>query len=120
MPWWKSTASGSSASSFDPALVHSDLGPEHILCRHGDISGVIDWGDARVGDPAIDYAWPLYGTNPAFAEALAAHEDATLARRALFYHRLGPWHEVLYRLDEQRPELVASGLEGIRGRFPEA
>ena len=46
---------------FEPALLHADLGPEHLLVRDGRLAGVIDWADARVGDPALDYAWPLNG-----------------------------------------------------------
>ena len=46
-----------------PRLVHNDLWAEHILidpCTGG-VRGIIDWGDAVIGDPAIDlgaiYAW---------------------------------------------------------------
>ena len=46
---------------FEPVLLHADLGPDHLLVRDGRLSGVIDWGDARVGDPALDYAWLLNG-----------------------------------------------------------
>lgn len=103
--------------SFTPALVHADLGPGHILCDGSQISAVLDWSDARIGDPAIDYSWLLHGTKPQFARELRA--DADLAGRALFYHRLGPWYEVVYGLDESRPELVDSGLQGIRARLPD-
>ncbi len=48
-------------TGFEPALVHSDLGPEHILVRDDRLAGVIDWGDVRIGDPALDYAWLLHG-----------------------------------------------------------
>jgi aminoglycoside phosphotransferase (APT) family kinase protein len=44
-------------TGFQQALTHSDLGPSHLLVRDGRLVGVIDWGDARIGDPAIDYAW---------------------------------------------------------------
>ena len=40
------------------SLVHNDLWAEHILvdtCTGG-VSGVIDWADAFIGDPAIDFA----------------------------------------------------------------
>lgn len=43
-------------------------------------------------------------------------EPATVTRTDLV-HQLGPWWEVLYGLDEDRPVFVASGLEGIRSRF---
>jgi aminoglycoside phosphotransferase (APT) family kinase protein len=108
------------ALRFELALVHGDLGPEHILHRGGELTGVIDWSDARVDDPAIDFAWPLLGTSAPFAEALLRSygpADAGLIERALVFHRLGPWHEVLYGLEERRPELVASGLDGIRARL---
>ncbi|MFK0293248.1 aminoglycoside phosphotransferase family protein [Streptomyces sp. NPDC090442] len=53
-------------------LVHCDLGPEHVLTRDGELTGVIDFGDVHIGDPAIDLAWALNDTPPAFAAALTA------------------------------------------------
>jgi aminoglycoside phosphotransferase (APT) family kinase protein len=111
-------------SSLEPALVHADLGPAHILHRGSSISGVIDWSDARLGDPALDFAWLLHGTRESFGEALVGAYcgslavDSALSARALFYHRLGPWHEVLSGLDHDCPELTASGVAGIRERLP--
>lgn len=41
---------------FAPALVHGDLVPEHLLVDDsGHLAGIIDWEDASVGDPAIDF-----------------------------------------------------------------
>ena len=44
-----------------PRLVHNDLWAEHILIdpHTHSVSGIIDWGDAAVGDPAVDLA-PVY------------------------------------------------------------
>ncbi len=53
------------------SLIHGDLGPAPRASRTTAIVGVIDWSDARVGDPAIDLAWALYGTPEPFAEAVA-------------------------------------------------
>lgn len=111
--------------SFSPTLVHADLGPEHILCRpSSEIAGVIDWSDARVGDPALDFAWLLHSLGESFAGSLLdAYEpevDACFSRRALFYHRLGPWHEVRYGIDIDRQSFVDRGLGGIRSRLPRA
>ncbi|MFC6847283.1 phosphotransferase [Streptomyces caelestis] len=55
------------------ALVHGDLGPGHLLAQDGALTGVIDFGDAHIGDPAVDLAWALNGTSPAFAEACSGH-----------------------------------------------
>ena len=42
-------------------LVHGDLHLRHVLVESGALSGVIDWGDACLGDPSIDLqiAWSL-------------------------------------------------------------
>ncbi len=98
-------------TGFEPALVHCDLGPEHLICRDGKLAGVIDWGEAKVGDPAIDYAWLLNGP---FGDW---DVDEELRRRALIYHRLGPWHEVDYGVTTEQPEFVRSGLAGVRSRL---
>jgi len=107
------------------ALLHADLGAEHILCRGETVTGVIDWSDARVGDPALDFAWLLHGAGEPFAQALlSAYTERGgqvadgLRERALYFHRLGPWHEVLHGLETNQPELVSSGLAGVRKRLP--
>jgi aminoglycoside phosphotransferase (APT) family kinase protein len=39
-----------------PALVHGDYWPGNVLWHRGRLSGVVDWEDARLGDPARDVA----------------------------------------------------------------
>jgi aminoglycoside phosphotransferase (APT) family kinase protein len=108
----------------ETVLIHADLGPAHLLHRGPSLTGVIDWSDARLGDPALDFAWLLHGTGEPFAEALlrayGGQPDDALPSRALSYHRLGPWHEVLYGLENERSELVKTGLAGVRQRLPPA
>ena len=96
---------------FKPVLLHADLGPEHLLVRDSRLVGVIDWGDARVGDPALDYAWLLNGP---FADW---EVDANLRRRARFYHRLAPWYEAHYGLFTDQPAHVERGMAAIRDRL---
>ena len=98
-------------TDFTPALTHSDLGSEHLLVREGKLVGVIDWSDARIGDPAIDYAWLLNGPFPGW------DVDDELRRRAGIYHRLGPWFEVHYGDFTGKSEWVSSGLAGVRARL---
>ena len=101
------------------SVVHGDLGPEHIRVVGDRVGGVIDWGDACVGDPALDLAWTTLGSAPEFADAvLAAYQpDAALLRRARDWRLLGPWHEVLYGLGDGGPDFVTSGLAGVIARL---
>lgn len=100
-------------------VVHGDVGPEHVLGRDGVLTGVIDFGDLHIGDPAIDLAWALFSTPMEFADAVASRYGVTdaLRERALVWHKLGPWHEVLYGNDMGDPSIAASGLEGVRSRL---
>ncbi|UGT42858.1 phosphotransferase [Nocardia yamanashiensis] len=100
-------------------VVHGDLGPEHVLVDDGRVSGVIDFGDAHVGDAAIDLAWALFGAPEAFAEGVASAYGVTddVRRRALTWHQLGPWYEVTYGLDTGDAESVRSGLAGLLDRL---
>ena len=93
---------------FEPVLVHADLGPEHLLVRDGRLVGVIDWADARIGDPALDYAWFLNGP---FSDW---DVDPELRRRARFYRRLRPWYQAHYGLFTNQPAHVDRGLAAIR------
>jgi aminoglycoside phosphotransferase (APT) family kinase protein len=104
-------AQAETLTGFEPTLTHSDLGSPHLLVRDGRLAGVIDWGDARVGDPALDYSWLLNGPFPDW------DVDDELRRRARIYHRLAPWFEVHYGVFTDQPKSVRSGLAGVRSRL---
>jgi aminoglycoside phosphotransferase (APT) family kinase protein len=66
-----------------PVWVHGDL-EGNCLLDDGDLTGLVDWGSACAGDPAVDVqvVWsPLFTaeSRAAFIEELAV-DDATLAR----------------------------------------
>ncbi|MDA1302367.1 MAG: aminoglycoside phosphotransferase family protein [Proteobacteria bacterium] len=44
----------------EPVLIHNDLHSEHLLIEPGLPIGIIDWGDAGLGDPDVDFLY-LYG-----------------------------------------------------------
>ncbi|MBF4997448.1 phosphotransferase [Nocardia sp. BSTN01] len=103
-------------------VVHGDIGPEHILVDGGRITGVIDFGDTHLGDPAIDLAWALYGAPPEFSNAVTAMYGVTgeLRSRASVWHRLGPWHEVTHGLETGSTAHIRSGLAGLLERLSPA
>lgn len=89
-----------------PVVVHADLGLSNVLVSDGRVSGVLDWTDAHVGDPAMDLAWFVQCLGVAAARsALAAYvppagvDVETLWRRAAAHAAVQPVHAVLYGLD---------------------
>jgi len=57
--------------AWEPRLVHGDLHPGHLLLDEtGKVSGIIDWSEAHVGDPAIDLTFFLGAFAPNTLERL--------------------------------------------------
>jgi aminoglycoside phosphotransferase (APT) family kinase protein len=108
---------------FGSCLTHGDLGPDHVLVsKAGDLSGVLDWEEASVGDPVWDFAWWLHSTPDVGTRMLGAYggaPDAAFFVRARACYLLMPFHEVVYGLDEGLDVFVASGVGGIRDRLSE-
>jgi aminoglycoside phosphotransferase (APT) family kinase protein len=86
------------------AFCHNDLGAEHVLVDLGAsaITGIIDWTDAAISDPARDLA-PIYrDLGPEVFERTLAHyggkfDDAD-RERAVFYARCKLLEDVAYGL----------------------
>jgi isopentenyldiphosphate isomerase len=100
-------------------LIHGDLAGHHLLVEDDAVTGVIDWSDARVGDPALDLGWALYGTPDPFAEALAAAYGVTDDEllRALDWYRLVPWYDVLWGLSTHDQDFLDAGVAEAAARL---
>lgn len=99
------------SARFVPVLSHLDLGPYNIIWdpSRGEPSGVIDWEDARLADPAFDLvglgcvgeaAWRR------LALARCAPADGSFRERIAFYRRVIPVQEMVYGLEAGRLALV--------------
>jgi aminoglycoside 2''-phosphotransferase len=71
------------------ALVHADLKPAHVLCdpASGRLTGVLDWGDASIGDPDFDLALMALFFGASFQARLLEHlrgrDPAAIAAKTL-------------------------------------
>ncbi|MCK9493868.1 MAG: aminoglycoside phosphotransferase family protein [Dehalococcoidia bacterium] len=86
-------------SSATVALIHGDLSGDHLLMHEdGRLSGVIDWTEARLSDPALDFAGVLNRFSWRDLEVVRAHYDApvdaTLMERARVYIDIVPIYSV--------------------------
>lgn len=70
--WFAPVASGELAFDAERRLVHGDLAPSHLLVRPSPwrLSGVLDFGAAGLGDPAVDLAGLLHGYGEMVVAAL--------------------------------------------------
>ena len=105
---------------FEPALLHADLSPDHIRFSVSEqrITGIIDWGDASLGDPdyELSYLYPAMGAR--FVEEVIRHgprRDLEKLRRKLeFFMRHDTVDTVLVGLERGDPLLIERGLADLR------
>lgn len=109
-----------STMDFTPVLVHCDLGLEHILVDPdtGSPVGLLDFEDATVGDPAIDFVGLLITLGePGVRDMIAAYGAPVSWERLKFYWTLGSAHAVLHGVRTNDAFVVQDGLAGLRQRL---
>ncbi len=107
--------------SFEGAasLVHNDLWAEHILVdsRSGRVSGVIDWGDTVIGDPAIDFACLYTWYGKSWLENVLAHYtgklDAEVISRSRYLATCVAIHCITLGRDLGRVQWVEAGYAAL-------
>lgn len=99
-------------------FTHNDLGIEHVLVDvHTEcVTGVIDWSDAAITDPAVDVGRLLRDLGPgALAHAMRIYGDCggepdRVMPRVAFYAACGLLEDLAFGLTHSRPEYVNKGV----------
>ena len=105
-------------------LSHNDLGAEHVFVDEDPlvITGVIDWSDAALTDPALDLGLVLRDLGPgAFDRALDAYDGVPdveeLRGRAVFHARLRALEDLAYGIETDRDLYRHNALTAIATLF---
>jgi aminoglycoside phosphotransferase (APT) family kinase protein len=93
---------------------HNDLGIEHVLVTPGTNkpTGIIDWSDAALCDPARDFGLILRDLGPAAFDA-ALPAGKSLRDRARFYARCSLLEDLHYGLETNRAPYVDKSLAAL-------
>lgn len=109
--FWAEYRNDPRSRQFTPVIVHADLNPDHVLIdpATGEVTGVIDFGDACIGDPAIDFA--------GFPEEIVASMLATYGRdgpgllhRSQVLARAIPLHAIHFGALVRDETILSAGL----------
>jgi aminoglycoside phosphotransferase (APT) family kinase protein len=104
-------------------LAHADLGAEHLLEHDGELTGILDWADAAITDPALDFARLFRDFGPAFLdEALLAyrHDSAEFRSRITFFARCAALEDLAYGRKSGRSEYLRAAERSLSWLFPPA
>ncbi|HEY8601141.1 MAG TPA: phosphotransferase [Thermomicrobiales bacterium] len=102
------------------ALLHHDLALEHLLVvpEGARLTGVIDWGDIALGDPALDFVGIAGACSVATLDTLLTAYgpvDEGFQRRIAWYGWLAPFHLLGYGLDVADATIVTESVGMIEG-----
>ncbi|UMG94862.1 phosphotransferase [Nocardioides sp. TF02-7] len=105
-----------------PRLCHGDLGAEHVFVdpRTGEVTGVIDWSDAAVTDPALDLGLVLRDlgarARDRVLERLGEVDEGVVARSE-FYARARALEDLRYGVEQALPVYSRNARRAIETLF---
>jgi aminoglycoside phosphotransferase (APT) family kinase protein len=105
----------------EPRLLHADLGCGHVLVDGSEPSGIIDWADTEIGDPAVDLAGLYHwGGEPLFRAVLARYPfaDTGLPARARFTATCLGFFDIFYGVGAGQPDCIELGGRALELNLP--
>ncbi|WP_176215254.1 phosphotransferase family protein [Cytobacillus gottheilii] len=114
--------SNSQKHMYPTAPIHGDLTGANILYNpaNKNISGIIDFTDAQISDPAFDFAGFYWEHGPHFTREVLKHYQVSLPKEELFhrvsaFYGLQPvFHEWLHAANEKSDPNFEKGLDKLR------
>lgn len=111
-------------STFQNTIIHADFTHHHILfnTQNKTISGVIDFGDAQIGDPAFDFAGLYYDFGHEFTtsvyeqySAVISHRDPLLIHRITTFYQYSPLlHNLIYNIETNNEITLKKNEEQLK------
>ncbi|TDQ01466.1 aminoglycoside phosphotransferase (APT) family kinase protein [Labedaea rhizosphaerae] len=98
-------------------FAHNDLGIEHILVDGTKITGIIDWSDAELTDPAHDFAALYRDLGGPVVDRLLGKQAADVRARAVFYARCYALEDMAFALREGQPKYHEKALRALTWLF---
>ena len=109
------------ADEVPTSLVHNDLGLEHWLIddASGEVTGIIDFEDATVGDPAVDLVPLRAAFGREAATVIVGDRDLgeRLDERLRVYRWIGSIHAIVYGVTQDVEAEIISGRRELARRI---
>jgi len=104
-------------SSFEPMLIHGDLGTENILFDPSSVrlTGILDWGYMQISDPALEFAH-LFMHKPELGEEVLKQyrmQGSNFKRRVQSYVDSEPFYDVIWGIDHHWDKAKRLGLSQL-------
>ncbi|PEK37637.1 aminoglycoside phosphotransferase family protein [Bacillus pseudomycoides] len=112
------------ASDFQKTMIHADFTHHHILFdgEKRSIAGIIDFGDAQIGDPAFDFAGLYNNFGSEFTNAiykryytLTPHHDLSFFKRVIQFYQYSPLlHNLVYNFETNNEQEIQKNRKHLQ------
>lgn len=107
--------------AYSPTFTHADVCVEHLLVGGDEISGLIDFGDAEIGDPDYDLSYLWAQAGPEFVRRVQEQRGRALtetqAAKLGFWALADPANALLHAIETDLPSLREAMLTTLRARL---
>ena len=124
---WRAAVDDDAMWQFQPNVVHGALTLASLVTDGSRITGVLEWSDLRVGDPARDVRWlPALPADvraavmAAYQSARGASVDRQIGQRARLYAELDVARWLLHGVRERSESIIADAEQLLDGLVEEA
>jgi macrolide phosphotransferase len=119
---WENATEEARLWQFQPTVINGSLSADSLLFAGNEVTGVLDWHELRVGDPARDLAWLLAAHDEAVPEvALDAYNEARggadrqVRQRAMLYSELELAKWLLHGTELRNQDIVDDAVTLLAG-----
>ncbi len=116
--FWKGLLDSFAREEFKPTLTHADLSVENILVspQNRRLNGILDWGYAQIGDPALDFSHLMIDRPRLGNEILKLYpaEDQGFQRRAQWYAESEAYYDIMWGIENYWKKAVDKGMSRLR------
>lgn len=110
---WDKNLSARELWDFQPVVVHGSLDDEQFLLEGSTVTGVLDWSELAVSDPAIDFSWCMAAGRNVLETLIKLyseeHPNASvegLLKRAQVWHELQLASWLLHGIELRDDEII--------------
>ena len=119
---WEGATEETRLWQFQPTAINGSLSSDSMLFGGNEVTGVLDWHELRVGDPARDLAWLLGAPDDAVPEVAfdvyneaRGGSDRQVRQRAMLYSELELAKWLLHGTELRNSEIVDDAIELLTG-----
>lgn len=115
---WESQLSNQQLWDFQPTVIHGSLSDATLLLTDDTVTGVLDWAEFSIGDPAADFAWlggagsdVLKRVAELYAEQQSHNSVRGIIDRALFWHEIEIAEWLLHGIENREQSIIDDAVE---------